>query len=288
MGDDAVSEVGRGRGGGSLYMPLLCRLESVADLTPVDRHFRLMRPDGEPFGHQPGQFFQISVFGAGEAPISVASSPTRGPYLDLGVRRTGTLTAALHALEAGGEIGVRGPYGTCFDSDAMRGKDLLLVAGGCGLAPTRALIQYCEDRRDQFGKVTILYGAKTPEDRLYKDDLRQWAQSGSFDCHYIVDAVTDGEAWDGEVGLITKLIPRLAIDPARTIAVVVGPPVMYRFVLSELREKGLADANIIVSLERHMKCGVGKCGHCVIDHLYCCLDGPVFRLPQIAGIEGTL
>jgi len=288
MGPDSVSTAGDRTGQESLYQPVLCRLESVADLTPLEKDFRLARLDGRPFGHRPGQFVQVSVFGVGEAPISVASSPTRGSYLDLGVRRVGTLTSALHEMRPGDEIGVRGPFGTYFDVEAFQGKDLLLIAGGCGLAPMRALIQYCEDRRDRFGQVTVLYGAKTPTDRLYKTDLGQWRQSESLVCHYVVDGVPEGQAWDGEVGLITKLIPPLTIDPGTTVAVVVGPPVMYRFVIAELHKKGLTDESIVVSLERHMKCGVGKCGHCAIDHLYCCVDGPVFRLSQLAEVQGAL
>lgn len=288
MEHDVVSPAGHQASGDSLYRPMLCRLESVGELTPSEKNFRLLRHDGQPFGHQPGQFIQLSVFGVGEAPISVASSPTRGLYLDLGVRKAGTLTGALHEMAAGAEVGIRGPFGTCFDVEAMRGNDLLLISGGCGLAPMRAMIQCCEDRRGEFGKVTVLYGAKTPTDVLYKDDLDQWAGSEALDCHYTVDAAPRGEVWEGEVGLITKLIPPLAIDPARTVAVVVGPPVMYRFVISELHRKGLSNEKIVVSLERHMKCGVGKCGHCTIEHLYCCLDGPVFWLSEVADLRGAL
>ena len=137
----------------SIYRPVRCRLESASDLTRLEKRFRLVRLDGEPFGHRPGQFVQVSVFGAGEAPISVASSPTRGRFLELGVRRMGKLTGALHELAPGDEIGVRGPFGRSFDTEALRGKDLVLLAGGCGLAPMRALIQYCEDRREDFGRI---------------------------------------------------------------------------------------------------------------------------------------
>jgi sulfhydrogenase subunit gamma (sulfur reductase) len=283
-----VSLTGQYAAGHSLYRPVFCRVESALDLTPLEKNFRLSRLDGQPFGHAPGQFVQVSVFGFGEAPISVASSTTRGPYLDLGVRRAGTLTGALHRMAPGDEIGIRGPFGSRFDTDAMRGNDLLLIAGGCGLAPMRALLQHCEDRREEFGEVTFLCGAKTPQGLLYKDDLRQWARSETLRCHYTVDGVPEGEAWDGEVGLITGLIPPLRIDPARTVAVIVGPPIMYRFVIEELRNKGLGDEQIVVSLERHMKCGVGKCGHCTIEHLYCCTDGPVFKLSEIAGLKGAL
>jgi sulfhydrogenase subunit gamma (sulfur reductase) len=286
--DDRARTAACEPGAESLYRPILCRLESVTDLTPIEKNFRLLRLDGRPFGHQPGQFVQVSVFGIGEAPISVASSPTRGSYLDLGVRRAGTLTGALHEMVPGDQLGIRGPLGTCFDVGAMRGKDLLLISGGCGLAPMRALVQYCEDRRSEFGKVTFLYGAKTPDDVLYKDELDALSRSEALDCRCTVDAVPGSQSWRGEVGLITKLIPPLEIDPENTIAVIVGPPIMYRFVISELRQKGLDHKHIVVSLERHMKCGVGKCGHCTIEHLYCCLDGPVFWLSEVAELRGAL
>lgn len=273
----------------SLYLPISCTLKSREVLTPSETLFRLERDDGQPFGHKPGQFFQISVFGIGEAPISVSSSPTRGNYLDLGVRKAGKLTGMLHdSLKPGDKIGVRGPFGTFFDVEAMKGKDLLLISGGCGLAPMRALIQYVEDRSKDFGKVTMLYGAKSPEDMLYKQELAQWEKTSAMDCHYTVDSISGGSCWDGNVGLITKLVPPLEINRDNTVAVIVGPPIMYRFVIMELYQKGLQNEDIIVSLERHMKCGVGKCGHCTIEHLYCCLDGPVFRLDQVINLKGAL
>jgi len=271
-----------------LYEPFRCRVESVADLTPTEKLFRLNRLDGKPFGHKPGQFMMVSIDGIGEAPISVSSSPSRGAFLELGVRKAGVLTAALHTLQAGDELGLRGPFGTFFDSEAMKDKDLLLISGGCGLAPMRALIQYLEDHRSDYGRVMILYGAKSPQDMLYKDELTAWQRSPSLDCHVTVDNVTSGTCWDGNVGLITTLIPPLSIQPGNTVAVIVGPPIMYKFVIPGLYAKGLGETDIVVSLERYMKCGVGKCGHCTMDHLYCCLDGPVFRLDQVAGIKGAL
>jgi sulfhydrogenase subunit gamma (sulfur reductase) len=287
QGDGPIRS-GSEEGANGLYHPFACRLESVEDLTPLEKKFRLLRLDGQPFGHRPGQFMQVSLMGIGEAPISVSSSPTRGTYLELGVRRTGTLTNALHGLTPGATLRLRGPFGTSFDVEAMKGKDLLLISGGCGLAPMRALIQYLEDHRGDYGRVTILYGAKSPQDMLYKDELAAWQQSSSLDCRVTVDNVTSGTCWDGNVGLITTLIPPLTVQPDRTVAVIVGPPIMYKFVIPELYDKGLGDTDIVVSLERYMKCGVGKCGHCTIDHLYCCVDGPVFRLNQVAGIKGAL
>ncbi len=273
---------------GELYRPFPCTVESIADLTASEKLLRLVRRDGEPFGHRPGQFMQVSITGLGEAPISVSSSPTRGSYLELGIRNAGTVTGAIHKLAAGDAVALRGPFGTFFDTDALAGKDLLLIAGGCGLAPMRALIQYVEDCRDQFGDVTVLYGAKSPGDLLYKDELAQWQQSSALRCRVTVDNVAGGTCWDGNVGLITTLIPPLEIDPAKTVAVIVGPPIMYKFVIKELAAKGLGERDIVVSLERYMKCGVGKCGHCTIEHLYCCVDGPVFSLADVASLKGSL
>lgn len=271
-----------------VYEPFICKIESIRDLTRTEKVFRLVRADGLAFSHKPGQFMQVSVFGIGEAPISVSSSPTRGDYLELAVRKVGKLTGAMHNLSPGDSIGLRGPFGTFFDHSAIAGTDLLLICGGCGLAPMRSLIQYVEDRRDDFGRVTILYGAKSPDDVLYRDELEKWRHSEAFTCEVTVDNIPDGTCWDGHLGLITKLIPPLQIDPAHTTAVVVGPPIMYRFVIDELHAKGLQDSHIIVSLERHMKCGIGKCGHCAIGHLYCCIDGPVFRLDTLPSLSEVL
>ncbi len=288
MGTETASQTGDQQAKQELYRPFTCKVEFVEDLTPAEKLFRLVRVDGQSFGHQPGQFMQVSLIGIGEAPISVSSSPTRGNYLELGVRATGTMTEALHKLKPGDEIGLRGPFGTCFPVDEMKGRDLLLVSGGCGLAPMRALIQYVEDCRDDYGKVTVLYGAKSPDDVLYKSELVAWQDSDKLACQVTVDNVPGGTCWDGDVGLITKLIGPLAVDPGNTTAVIVGPPVMYKFVIEELREKDLAMKDIIVSLERYMKCGVGKCGHCAIDHVYCCTDGPVFTLAQVASLRGAI
>jgi len=264
------------------YIPYKARIKSVKQETQDVRTFKI-----EPcnFDYMPGQFLELSIPGIGEAPISVSSSPTRGDYLELGVRKAGTLTGAMHEFKVGDVIGLRGPFGTFFDTEAMKSRDLLLISGGCGLAPMRALIQYVEDCRDDFGKVTVLYGAKSPDDILYKDELIEWQNSESLVCQYTVDNVPQGTCWDANVGLITELIPPLQIDVPKTVAVIVGPPVMYRFVIQELNSKGVKDENIIVSLERYMKCGVGKCGHCQINGVYVCQEGPVFTLAQLRNLR---
>jgi sulfhydrogenase subunit gamma (sulfur reductase) len=272
----------------SLYLPSECEIVAVIDLTPGEKLFRIRRTDGAPLGHLPGQFVQVSLLGWGEAPISVASSPTRDGIFELGVRRAGSLTGAMHQLKAGDTLGIRGPFGTPFDLPRLRGQDLLLISGGCGLAPLRSLIQYCEDRPDEFGLISILHGAKSPAHTLFKDELVAWEASARFACSVTVDSATGEECYGGSVGLITTLLPPLTFFPGRTIAVIVGPPAMYRSVIAGLQKKGLPSDRIVLSLERQMRCGVGKCGHCTIEHLYCCQDGPVFWLNEIEHLRGAL
>lgn len=270
------------------YRPFVCKLVTINELTKLEKLFRFQRIDDQPFNHQPGQFVQVSITGIGEAPISVSSSPTRGNYLELGVRKLGAITSNLHSLKVGDQIGMRGPFGTSFPIEKLQGKNLLLIAGGCGLAPLRSMIQYAEDRRGDFKNVTILYGAKSPADLMYPEELINWQSGKNFDCRVTVDQIGDNQNWTGNVGLITTLIAPLSIDSAQTVAVICGPPIMYKFVIKELKNKGMTSNKIIVSLERHMKCGVGKCGHCNIEHLYCCIDGPVFQLDQIENVKGAL
>lgn len=275
-------------GPASLYAPLPCTLLAVEELTPQEKLFRIALPGGMELNHRPGQFVQVSISGFEEAPISVASSPTRQGCFELGVRRVGRLTAAMHRLAPGDSVGIRGPFGNPFDIEALRGRDLLLIAGGCGLAPMRSLIQYCADCPTEFGPVHILYGAKSPQDMLFKEDLDSWNQIRGFSCLLTVDNVPDASCYNGHQGLITKLIAPLDFDAAKTVAVIVGPPAMYRPVIAELTARGLPETRIAISLERQMRCGVGKCGHCTIDHLYCCCDGPVFWYPQVKDLPGAL
>jgi NAD(P)H-flavin reductase len=273
---------------GTLYLPFDCEIIDVIDLTPAEKLFRVRRMDGAPLGHLPGQFVQVSLLGWGEAPISVASSPTRDAVFELGVRRAGILTGEMHQMKPGDTFGIRGPFGRPFDLQRLRAQDLLLISGGCGLAPMRSLIQYCEDRHEEFGRVSIVYGAKSPTDTLFKDELAAWEASARFACSLTVDSINGGDCYSGSIGLITTLIPPLTFLPDKTIAVIVGPPAMYRAVIVELKKKGLSSDRIIVSLERQMRCGVGKCGHCTIEHLYCCQDGPVFWLSEVENLRGAL
>lgn len=273
----------------SIYTPRLCRLLSVVELTPQEKLFRLQLADGGELQHQPGQFIQVSVPGLTEAPISVASAPTRGGYFELGVRKAGTLTAALHQLQPGAQLGIRGPFGRPFQLEDLRGKQLLLIAGGCGLAPLRSLIQYCQDRREEFAAVQIFYGARSPDDLMFKQELTDWQLGHNFSCRYTVDNKPATSCFDGETGLITELLTGLTLDADNCCAVIVGPPAMYRPVIAALRQLGLNGAKqIMLSLERQMRCGVGKCGHCTIEHLYCCSDGPIFWLEEVEHLRGAL
>ncbi len=273
----------------SIYAPRPCRLLSVTELTPNEKLFRLQLCDKTELQHQPGQFVQISIPGLTEAPISVASSPTRKGYFELGIRKAGQLTSALHRLQAGAQIGIRGPFGRPFQLDALDGKALLLIAGGCGLAPLRSLIQYCQDRSDEFASVQIFYGARSPEDLMFQQDLSDWQSSHNFSCRYTVDNKPATSCFDGETGLITNLMNDIQVEAENCCAVIVGPPPMYHPVIASLRQLGLnKPKQIMLSLERQMRCGVGKCGHCSIEHLTCCCDGPIFWLEEVEHLRGAL
>ena len=262
-----------------LYLPRAAELVKVTELTPKEKIFDFRFIDGKALQQRPGQFVEVSIAGIGEAPISVSSSPTRGETFQLGVRNAGNVTGTLHTLKQGQILGIRGPFGNGFPLEALEHKDLLLIAGGIGLFPLRSLVQYILDRRDLFGRVVLLFGARSPAERLLPDELALWSRSPDLEFHETVDKGDD--SWKGNVGVITTLIPKVNIDARKAFAVTVGPPIMYRFVIGELRKKDFADERIILSLERRMKCGVGKCGHCQINGVYVCQEGPVFTLAQL-------
>jgi len=231
----------------------------------------------------PGQFVEVSVPGIGEAPISVSSSPTRKGSFEMVVRNVGNVSDAMHRLNDGDKIFIRGPFGTCFPvNDAMKGKDIIFICGGIGIVPVRSAIQYVLDNRDDYGRVIILFGAKTPKDRLFIDELDQWRKEKNVTFLETVDH--RDESWSGPEGVITTLLPLVKIDKENTVAIICGPPIMYKFVIVVLEEAGLKEDQIYLSLERHMKCGVGKCGHCQINNVYVCQDGPVFRFSDITNL----
>jgi len=269
----------------SIYLSRLATVTAIRPLTEKEKLFDIQLSQG-PLGHLPGQFVEVSVFGFGEAPISIASSPTVADRFQLCVRNVGTVTGALHRLPVGATIGIRGPFGRGFPIEKMRGRDILFVAGGLGLAPLRSLIEYVFDHRQEFGHLTILIGARNPGELLFREEFGSWERRHDVDVHVTVDRA-DG-SWNGHVGVITTLFPKINIDPKTTTVVIVGPPVMYRFALAETFAKGVPGEQVYVSLERRMKCGVGKCGHCQINGVYVCQKGPVFSYTEIAGLEEAL
>jgi sulfite reductase subunit B len=271
----------------SVYLPVMARVLKTEQMTELEKLLTLQLPGGRSLGNEPGQFVECSLLGIGEAPISISSSPSRSNgTFELCIRRVGDLTSALHQLEPGDTLGVRGPFGHGFPVGRMRGKDVLFAAGGLGLAPLRSLINQVLDERGAFGRVIILYGTKHPTEVLFNEELQGWAARDDVEFHMTVDRA-DGD-WTGNVGVITTLFPKVTINPRNTVAATCGPPIMYRFVLMELLGKGIPETQIYLSLERRMKCGVGKCGHCQINDLYCCQDGPVFTYAQVKGLEEAL
>lgn len=272
--------------GNSLYAPNLARIAGVTTETADVKTFSLEWPRKElreSFRTLPGQFIEASVPGIGEAPFGVASSYDRDGAFDITVRAVGQVTRAMHALRSGDSIGIRGPLGNSFPHEIAYGRIPLFVAGGIGLPPLRSLIHYMLARRKEFPHLTILYGARTPSDLVYKDELAQWARDSAIDLHVSVDVGQEG--WTGNVGLVTTLFDEIRADYSRVAAYVCGPPVMIHFVILRLLELGVPEGMIISTLERHMKCGVGKCGHCGIGHKYVCTDGPVFSYEQIRELE---
>lgn len=263
----------------SEYLVKTGKVLRTKQMTPHEKYFEIALVGGENLEHEPGQFVMVSVPGVGEAPISVSSSPTKRGSFELVVRNVGKVTGALHNLEASDTVGIRGPFGRGFPTQILEGNDLIFVAGGLGIVPLRSLINFVIDNRRDFGKVDILLGCKTPQDMLFGEEVEEWGKRLDVNFSCTVDRA-DPE-WKGNVGLITSLIPGVTLNPERTFGVVVGPPIMYKFVIIELLKKNIPERQILVSLERHMKCGVGKCGHCQIQNYYCCKDGPVFTYDQI-------
>lgn len=264
---------------GSSYAVKAGRILRVKSLTGLEKYFEIELPGREELGHMPGQFVMISVPGAGEAPISVSSSPGKKGAFELVIRRAGAVTEALHRLEAGDTVGIRGPYGRGFPVEKFKGHNLLMIGGGCGNIPLHSLITFVLENRSSFGKIGILSGFKSPEMLLFAGEFGGWARTPDLFMDLTVDR--GGPGWQGKVGLIIGLISPLTIDAVKTYAVVVGPPIMYKFVIRELLKKSIPEDHIIVSMERHMKCGVGKCGHCQIAQYYCCQEGPVFTFKEI-------
>jgi NAD(P)H-flavin reductase len=271
------------------YRPWAARITSIIDLTDKEKlfEFRLIDPGvREGFTFHSGQFVELSIFGVGEAPVSISSAPSKQGFIELCVRNAGDVTGTLHRKQCGDVVGLRGPFGRGFPFAEMKGHDVLLVAGGLGIAPLKSLINHIHDERHEFGRVTILYGARNPSEVLFRYQFDMWKHRDDFDLILTVDH--PDETWDGEVGLVTRLFERIDVDPRNTYGAICGPPVMYPYVIEEMRRKQMDVDKIYVSFERRMKCGIGKCGHCGVGHQYTCIDGPVFNYWEAMNLQGAI
>ncbi|KAF0216864.1 MAG: oxidoreductase FAD/NAD(P)-binding domain-containing [Geobacteraceae bacterium] len=268
----------------NIYKPHLATIEQIIDETHDIRTFRLVFQDEavrESFSFRSGQFAEYSAFGAGEATFCIASSPTRQGQIECCFRAVGRVTEALRRLEVGDTIGVRGPYGNSFPIEQFYGKNLVFVAGGIALPPLRTLIWNCLDQREKFNDITIVYGARTEADLVYKHELKEWQERSDVNLVKTVDPGGDGPEWDGKVGFVPSILEAAAPASDNTIALVCGPPIMIKFTLPVLEKLGFTDEQIYTTLENRMKCGLGKCGRCNVGNVYVCKDGPVFTAGQV-------
>jgi len=267
------------------YLPYPAIVREVRQETVGERAVRTFIVDFEDekraseFRYRPGQLAMLSVFGKGESMISIASSPTMGSSLQFTVMRVGRVTSIMHYLEAGERIGVRGPYGNGFPMDDWEGRNLLFIGGGIGLPPLRSAYMFALDNPNRFGEITIIYGARTSADLVFRKELEEISRSGKAKVELSIDRPEDG--WNGFVGFVPANVKRLAPKPENTIAVTCGPVIMIKFVIKELMELGFKPDAIFTTLENKMKCGIGKCGRCNIGPVLVCKKGPVFSYEQI-------
>lgn len=273
----------------NLYQPHRMRIDEITDETSDTRTLRLAFQDAEiagSFDFQTGQFGEYSVFGAGESTFCIASSPTRRGYIECSFKKVGKVTTALWDLDLGDTVGFRGPYGNHFPIAAMTGRNVVFIAGGIGLAPVRSVIWNVLDLRDRFKDVTIVYGARSVGDLVYKRELAEWAARPDLKLVQTVDPGGETPDWSGAVGFVPTVLEKTAPAAADAFAIVCGPPIMIKYTLPVLSRLGFPEDRIYTTLENRMKCGLGKCGRCNIGPIYVCKDGPVFsaadlaRLPQ--------
>jgi len=266
----------------NVYLPHIAVIEEIIEETPGIRTLRFNFKDRKlqkEFSFESGQFGEYSVFGIGEAPFCISSSPTRRHHLEFTVQRVGRVTNALHRLGVGAEIGFRGPYGNSFPLDFLQGKNLVFVGGGIGLAPLRSLIWNVIDNRQKYKNIALVYGARTPADLCFKYDLDAWGKDKTIK---FVTTVDRGDAsWTGKVGVVPKILEEVAPSAKNAVAIVCGPPIMIRFTFPVLEKLGFTPEQMLTTLEKRMKCGIGKCGRCNIGNIFVCRDGPVFSYAQI-------
>ncbi|MBR4933893.1 MAG: FAD/NAD(P)-binding protein [Clostridia bacterium] len=262
-------------------IPYLGEVTDIRIDTPDVKTFRVLTPDGvKPFEHMPGQCAMLSIPGVGEAMFSITSSPTNKDYMEFSIKKCGCLTEWLHAMDVGQQITIRGPYGKPFPVETdLKGKDLLFIAGGIGLAPLRSVINYVRDNRENYGSVQIIYGARSMDDLVdYKEIIDEWMQDSGIEVNLTIDREQEG--WDGHVGFIPAFVKELNPDLKKTV-LMCGPPIMIKFTLAELMGLGFEKTQVYTTMELKMKCGVGKCGRCNIGDKYVCKDGPVFRFDEL-------
>jgi sulfhydrogenase subunit gamma (sulfur reductase) len=271
----------------NIYLPYLMKIEKITEEAPGVKTFRLLFKDeaeGKTFSFGAGQFGEYSDFGEGESTFCIASSPTRKGYIECTFRATGRVTSGLASLEEGATVGFRGPFGNTFPMDEWKGKNLVFVAGGIALPPMRCVIWNALDMRDNFKDITIVYGAKSVNDLVYKNELKEWNDRPDVNLITTVDPGGETPDWKGEIGFVPSVLEKAAPLAENTIAIVCGPPIMIKFTFPVLEKLGFKDENIYTTLENRMKCGVGKCGRCNVGKLYVCKDGPVFSKAQLSAI----
>lgn len=272
--------------------PNNAKIIKITELTHNTKLFELKLVDehiNDFFDYSPGQFVLITVFGVGEIPIGLTSSPTKRGSFELGIRQVGNVTTKIHQMKVGDIVGIRGPFGKGFPVEENKHKDLLYICGGTGYFPIRSTLKDAIARRENYGKIMFLYGDRCPADVLFPSENDEYEKRSDILFHQTVDR-DDDACWAGNIGVVTTLFPNIAqeVDPENTIVFVAGPAIMYKFVIIELEKLGIKSENIYLSLERRMKCGVGKCCHCGIGDKFACLDGPVFSLDQIRGLLEAL
>ena len=262
---------------GNIYKPIRARLTNVIEESPSIKTFVLVPEDK--FSFKTGQFIELSVDGIGEAPFTPSSSPLITENLEVTVMKTGYVTEYMHMLKPGVFMGIRGPYGSGYPIESFFGKEVLILGGGCGLAPIRSLLYTLESIKEKLEKVILCYGSKTPSDCIYKPLFDRLNNIEKFEAYRTVDKPDEG--WDGAVGVATMLLNNIKLNIKNSVAVVCGPPVMMKFGTIRLLEMGYADDQIYLSMEKNMSCGLGKCGHCMMGEYFVCRDGPVFTYNEI-------